>query len=156
MSQQNRVDQVLSSFSTEKATTGRSSLRSIADVHRRLSANTDGRSRGRSLHEVVWPDFQSSSERFNVGSANIYWAVLWPLAAEAQQGGKVYRIGYLSTPTRAAAANGLQAFLRALQELTPISLHRHACSEVRNRRYSRRLLAAQSNPTHDLEAICPD
>ena len=40
-----------------------------------------------------------------------------PLAAEAQQAGKVYRIGYLSTPTRASVENGLQAFLRALQEL---------------------------------------
>ena len=66
------------------------------------------------------------------------------LAAEAQQGGKVYRIGYLSTPTRASVENGVQAFLRALQELTPITLHRHACSEVRNQRYARCLLAAQS------------
>src|SRR5438477_4140377 len=39
-----------------------------------------------------------------------------PLAAEAQQAGKVYRIGYLSTPTRASVENGLHAFLRALQE----------------------------------------
>jgi putative tryptophan/tyrosine transport system substrate-binding protein len=40
-----------------------------------------------------------------------------PLAAKAQQAGKVYRIGYLSTPTRASVENGLQAFLRALREL---------------------------------------
>jgi putative ABC transport system substrate-binding protein len=40
-----------------------------------------------------------------------------PLAAEAQQAGKVYRIGYLSAPTRASVENGLQAFLRALREL---------------------------------------
>src|SRR5437868_14302242 len=40
-----------------------------------------------------------------------------PLAAEAQQAGKVYRIGYLSTPTRASVDNGLQAFLRALRKL---------------------------------------
>src|SRR6202049_552697 len=40
-----------------------------------------------------------------------------PLAAEAQQAGKVYRIGYLSTPTRASVERGLQAFLRTLREL---------------------------------------
>src|SRR5438876_1344452 len=40
-----------------------------------------------------------------------------PLAAEAQQAGKVYRIGYLSAPTRASVENGLQAFLRALRKL---------------------------------------
>jgi len=40
-----------------------------------------------------------------------------PLAAEAQQAGKVYRIGYLSTPTRESVENGLQAFLRKLREL---------------------------------------
>ena len=40
-----------------------------------------------------------------------------PLAAEAQQAGKVYRIGYLSAPTRASVENALQAFLRALREL---------------------------------------
>jgi putative tryptophan/tyrosine transport system substrate-binding protein len=40
-----------------------------------------------------------------------------PLAAKAQQAGKVYRIGYLSAPTRASVENGLQAFLRALREL---------------------------------------
>jgi putative ABC transport system substrate-binding protein len=40
-----------------------------------------------------------------------------PLAAEAQQAGKVYRIGYLSTPTRASVERVLQAFLRTLREL---------------------------------------
>src|ERR1700682_5530822 len=40
-----------------------------------------------------------------------------PLAAEAQQAGKVYRIGYLSAPTRASVENALQAFLRKLREL---------------------------------------
>ncbi len=40
-----------------------------------------------------------------------------PLTAEAQQAGKVYRIGYLSAPTRASVEQGLQAFLRALREL---------------------------------------
>jgi putative ABC transport system substrate-binding protein len=39
------------------------------------------------------------------------------LAAEAQQAGKVYRIGYLSTPTRASVERVLQAFLRTLREL---------------------------------------
>jgi len=38
-------------------------------------------------------------------------------AAEAQQAGKVYRIGYLSAPTRASVEQGLQAFLRTLREL---------------------------------------
>src|SRR5438034_2134792 len=40
-----------------------------------------------------------------------------PLAAEAQQAGKVYRIGYLSTPTRESVARGVDAFLRKLREL---------------------------------------
>src|SRR6266480_6866439 len=40
-----------------------------------------------------------------------------PLAAEAQQAGKVYRIGYLSTPTRESVAHGVDAFLRKLREL---------------------------------------
>ena len=40
-----------------------------------------------------------------------------PLAAEAQQAGKVYRIGYLSTPTRASVERGVEAFLRTLRKL---------------------------------------
>ena len=40
-----------------------------------------------------------------------------PLAAEAQQAGKVYRVGYLSTPTRESVERALEAFLRALQKL---------------------------------------
>jgi putative tryptophan/tyrosine transport system substrate-binding protein len=40
-----------------------------------------------------------------------------PLAPEAQQAGKVYRIGYLSTPTRESVEHVLEAFLRALREL---------------------------------------
>ena len=40
-----------------------------------------------------------------------------PLTAGAQQPGKAYRIGYLSTPTRESVENGLQAFLRKLREL---------------------------------------
>ena len=39
------------------------------------------------------------------------------LAAEAQQVGKVYRIGYLSAPTRISVEKALGAFLRALREL---------------------------------------
>jgi putative ABC transport system substrate-binding protein len=40
-----------------------------------------------------------------------------PFAAEAQQPGKVYHIGYLSTPTRKSVEHVLEAFLRALREL---------------------------------------
>jgi putative tryptophan/tyrosine transport system substrate-binding protein len=39
------------------------------------------------------------------------------LAANAEQTGKVYRIGYLSAPTRASVEQVLQAFLRALRDL---------------------------------------
>ena len=40
-----------------------------------------------------------------------------PLTAESQQAGKVYRVGYLSTPTRESVEHGLEAFLRKLREL---------------------------------------
>jgi putative ABC transport system substrate-binding protein len=40
-----------------------------------------------------------------------------PLAAEAQQAGKVYRIGYLSAPTRQSVERALEEFLRTLREL---------------------------------------
>jgi putative tryptophan/tyrosine transport system substrate-binding protein len=40
-----------------------------------------------------------------------------PLAAGAQQAGKVYRIAYLSAPTRESVEQVLQAFLRTLREL---------------------------------------
>ena len=40
-----------------------------------------------------------------------------PLAAEAQQAPKVFRIGYLSAPTRESVEGILYAFLRALREL---------------------------------------
>jgi putative ABC transport system substrate-binding protein len=40
-----------------------------------------------------------------------------PRAARAQQAGKVYRIGYLSTPTRESVERGVDAFLRKLREL---------------------------------------
>jgi len=44
-------------------------------------------------------------------------ALLAPLAAKAQQAGKVFRIGYLSAPTRESVEGILQAFLRALRNL---------------------------------------
>src|SRR5437764_14928694 len=40
-----------------------------------------------------------------------------PLAVEAQRAGRVYRIGYLSTPTRESVARGVDAFLGKLREL---------------------------------------
>jgi putative ABC transport system substrate-binding protein len=40
-----------------------------------------------------------------------------PPAAEAQEAGKVYRVGHLSTPTRESVERGLGAFLRKLREL---------------------------------------
>jgi putative ABC transport system substrate-binding protein len=49
--------------------------------------------------------------------ATVVGVILAPLAAEAQQAGKVRRIGYLSAPTRASVENALQAFLRTLREL---------------------------------------
>src|SRR5262252_3605868 len=39
------------------------------------------------------------------------------LKAEAQQPGKVYRLGYLSTPTRQSVERGVEAFLRKLRQL---------------------------------------
>ena len=44
-------------------------------------------------------------------------ALTAPLVAEAQHAGKVYRVGYLSTPTREAVEHGLAAFLRTLRGL---------------------------------------
>ncbi len=40
-----------------------------------------------------------------------------PWSAQAQQAGRVVRIGYLSAPTRAAVENAVQAFLQALRQL---------------------------------------
>ena len=40
-----------------------------------------------------------------------------PLAAQAQQVGRVYRVGYLSAPSRESVARGVDAFLRRLREL---------------------------------------
>src|SRR5213080_946960 len=40
-----------------------------------------------------------------------------PHLAMGQQPGKVYRIGYLSTPTRGSVENGVQAFVRTLRQL---------------------------------------
>jgi putative ABC transport system substrate-binding protein len=44
-------------------------------------------------------------------------AAAWPLAARAQQKGRVYRIGYLSAPSRESVRRILDAFLRKLGEL---------------------------------------
>ena len=44
-------------------------------------------------------------------------ALLAPLAALAQATAKIYRIGYLSTPSAAAVRNALDAFLAKLREL---------------------------------------
>jgi putative ABC transport system substrate-binding protein len=44
-------------------------------------------------------------------------AAVAPLAGGALEPGKVYRIGYLSTPTRESVERGLEAFLRKLREL---------------------------------------
>ena len=44
-------------------------------------------------------------------------ALLAPLAAKAQQAGRIFRIGYLSAPTRESVEGVLQAFLRALRDL---------------------------------------
>jgi putative ABC transport system substrate-binding protein len=43
--------------------------------------------------------------------------LLAPLSALAQAGGKIYRIGYLSTPSAAAVRNALDAFLAKLRDL---------------------------------------
>jgi putative ABC transport system substrate-binding protein len=40
-----------------------------------------------------------------------------PFAAGAQQAGRMYRVGYLSTPTRESVEHGLGAFLRTLRGL---------------------------------------
>jgi putative ABC transport system substrate-binding protein len=58
-------------------------------------------------------------DRRNAGLALLLGVVFSaaPLAARAQQAGKVYRIGYLSAPTRKSVERALEAFLRALREL---------------------------------------
>src|SRR4029079_8446097 len=40
-----------------------------------------------------------------------------PLTAAAQQSDKVFRLGYLSQPTRASVEKGVQAFVRTLNAL---------------------------------------
>jgi putative tryptophan/tyrosine transport system substrate-binding protein len=49
--------------------------------------------------------------------AGIGAAATWPLAARAQQKERVYRIGYLSAPSRESVQRALDAFLRKLREL---------------------------------------
>src|SRR6266550_3312278 len=55
--------------------------------------------------------------RLNTGVVLLIGLLVAPLATEAQQSGKVYRVGYLSTPTRESVEHGLAAFLRTLREL---------------------------------------
>ncbi len=55
--------------------------------------------------------------RLNAGVVLLIGLLVAPLATEAQQSGKVYRVGYLSTPTRESVEHGLAAFLRTLREL---------------------------------------
>ena len=44
-------------------------------------------------------------------------AAAWPLAARAQQAGKLATIGYLGTSTRLAESQRLAAFIRRLRDL---------------------------------------
>jgi hypothetical protein len=44
-------------------------------------------------------------------------AVAWPIAARAQQTGKVYRIGYLGVTSYAGYAREIEALLRGLRRL---------------------------------------
>jgi putative tryptophan/tyrosine transport system substrate-binding protein len=55
--------------------------------------------------------------RLNAGLVLLIGLLVAPLATEAQQSGRVYRVGYLSTPTRESVEHGLAAFLRTLREL---------------------------------------
>jgi putative ABC transport system substrate-binding protein len=55
------------------------------------------------------------NRRGSVLALLVLGAATGPLAA--QQAGKVYRIGFLSAPTRASVERSLEAFLRALREL---------------------------------------
>ena len=55
--------------------------------------------------------------RLNAGLVLLIGLLVAPLATEAQQSGRVYRLGYLSTPTRESVEHGLAAFLRTLREL---------------------------------------
>jgi putative tryptophan/tyrosine transport system substrate-binding protein len=55
--------------------------------------------------------------RLNAGLVLLIGLLVAPFATEAQQSGRVYRVGYLSTPTRESVEHGLAAFLRTLREL---------------------------------------
>lgn len=44
-------------------------------------------------------------------------AVVWPMALRAQSGKRVYRIGYLSAPSRESVQRAVDTFLRKLHEL---------------------------------------
>jgi putative tryptophan/tyrosine transport system substrate-binding protein len=73
------------------------------------------------VHENPRDDWtRNSMNRRNAGLA-LFLGLLAlggaPLAAQAQQAGKVYRIGYLSAPSRESVARGVEAFERRLREL---------------------------------------
>ena len=55
--------------------------------------------------------------RLNAGLVLLIGLLVAPFATEAQQSGRVYRVGYLNTPTRESVEHGLAAFLRTLREL---------------------------------------
>src|SRR5690349_17971857 len=55
--------------------------------------------------------------RRNATIALLFGVVGLTKAPRAQQAGKVYRIGYLSTPTRESVARGVDAFVQKLREL---------------------------------------
>ena len=52
-----------------------------------------------------------------LGGAAVMPSILWPLAARAQQPGKVYRIGMLETISEALNADNLAAFRKNLRDL---------------------------------------
>ena len=52
-----------------------------------------------------------------LGGAAVMPSILWPLAARAQQPGKVYRIGMLETISEALNAANLAAFRKSLRDL---------------------------------------
>jgi putative ABC transport system substrate-binding protein len=60
---------------------------------------------------------ENGMKRLKAGLVLLLGLLVGPLDAEAQQAGRMYRIGYLSTPTRESVEHGLEAFLRTLRGL---------------------------------------
>jgi putative tryptophan/tyrosine transport system substrate-binding protein len=60
---------------------------------------------------------ENGMKRLKAGLVLLLGLLVAPLDAEAQQAGRMYRIGYLSTPTRESVEHGLEAFLRTLRGL---------------------------------------